>query len=564
MTMRIFRFALSCLFFVPFLACSSTTNPTAEDTGTDQSTLPKDIGPAKDGSSPDGGGKYPPCDTPGAFCDAKNPCAINPRCGADKLCRPTKLQDCDDGLDCTIDTCGGLGRCINDPRPDTCAIFIKDASGQSTLTCFKKGDTSADDPCQVCMPDGKDPLTAKQWSPADSGVCDDGDPCTKDDWCKAGVCAGNDYSKDCPDDGNYCTTLCDGQGGCLTGNPILLPNTCFVDKQCLSANTRRVVQGECSICDPTKATDKLTALADTCGIDGKCVDDGEKHPDGCAKCDVKVDRTKWTHDATSNACLIERSCIPKGQRDASGCLECDPSRAPTEWSKVAGSKEIVYDFDAAGTLPSGFSQTPIQAGSVTPVAWQVRSDGRSTSGQNALYYGNPAANNGKGNYESFNDQTPPQPVPNGGELFLPAVTLPAGQKATMTFKIFMAIEEKATSDRLARELKSGDVLWVKDDVKATHFFSWYEVSFDLSKYAGQTIEPKFIFYTGDSYDNTTEGIYVVTVQGYEALEIMEKTKGPNGDTSAAKRLCGAPRSADSGVGPRNHLLISGRGEELPP
>jgi hypothetical protein len=56
----------------------------------------------------------------------------------------------------------------------------------------------------------------------------------------------------------------------------------------------------------------------------------------------------------------------------------------------------------------------------------------------------------------------------------------------------------------------------------------------------------------------------VTVQGYEALEIMEKTKGPNGDTSAAKRLCGAPRSADSGVGPRNHLLISGRGEELPP
>jgi hypothetical protein len=45
---------------------------------------------------------------------------------------------------------------------------------------------------------------------------------------------------------------------------------------------------------------------------------------------------------------------------------------------------------------------------------------------------------------------------------------------------------------------------------------------------------------------------------------MEKTKGPNGDTSAAKRLCGAPRSADSGVGPRNHLLISGRGEELPP
>jgi signal transduction histidine kinase len=45
---------------------------------------------------------------------------------------------------------------------------------------------------------------------------------------------------------------------------------------------------------------------------------------------------------------------------------------------------------------------------------------------------------------------------------------------------------------------------------------------------------------------------------------MEKTKGPNGDTSAAKRLCGAPRSADSGVGPRNHLLISGRGEEVPP
>jgi hypothetical protein len=66
------------------------------------------------------------------------------------------------------------------------------------------------------------------------------------------------------------------------------------------------------------------------------------------------------------------------------------------------------------------------------------------------------------------------------------------------------------------------------------------------------------------YNVGDRALTAVTVQGYEALEIMEKTKGPNGDTSAAKRLCGAPRSADSGVGPRNHLLISGRGEELPP
>lgn len=369
------------------------------------------------------------------------------------------------------------------------------------LTCFKKNDTNPADACQICGPSKSDPTSYTQWRPRSGGSCDDGDPCTKDDYCRAGVCQGEDFSDLCPEDGLYCTSRCDGMGGCLA-QPVLTPNTCLIDNQCQQPNQRRFVQGQCQTCDPSKSATSWTVLTDVCGIDGKCVENGEKHPDGCAVCDTTKDRLNWTHDGSNTACFIERSCIAANTKDSIGCLICDPTRAKTEWSTVAGAQKMTYDFEGSTTFPSGFSAEPTApSDNSTPVKWQVRSGGRSVSGTNAIYYGDPTAHNGTGDYNTGL-------VGNGAKLYLPPIVLPAGKKAALTFKIYMAIEDHERGDLLALELKQGAVLWKKSDVAKDRFFSWAEIRVDLSAYAGQTIEPFFNFHTMDFNNNGTEGIYI--------------------------------------------------------
>jgi hypothetical protein len=87
-------------------------------------------------------------------------------------------------------------------------------------------------------------------------ACDDGDLCTHDDECAAGVCAGVPYA--CFD-GEDCTSdLCDGEGTCAF--PL-----------------------------------KLERLGSSCLIDGKCYTTGELAPDNeCAQCRPNTSNETWT------------------------------------------------------------------------------------------------------------------------------------------------------------------------------------------------------------------------------------------------------------------------------
>ncbi len=133
-------------------ACGDDTRP----------TTPRDAAPADSARADTGGG-----DDAGA-----------------ETCRGD--ADCDDGHDCTVDTCAVGGRCRHTPLDERC--------GAGERCTAERGCT------QGCV---------------DSSDCDDGRFCNGAEQCLSGMCVPARSAPDC-DDGNACTTdVCDDAiGGC--------------------------------------------------------------------------------------------------------------------------------------------------------------------------------------------------------------------------------------------------------------------------------------------------------------------------------------------------------------
>ena len=363
------------------------------------------------------------CTEPGKACNANDTCAINPICDKDKKCRPTSVMNCDDGLECTKDTCKGAGMCINTPQAGYCKLVVKAKPGQTCkslkqsgptadagvgdagaagdggtasdaghsadsgagstktlLCCFTKGERNPNNNCQTCDPDvGGDASAGKgyaiTWSPATGGVCSDGDPCTRNDFCQNGTCQGTSYAGQCSD-GLACTTdACDGKGGCL-GHKIL-GGWCVIDGACHKKDALNP-SGQCSGCDPAKSQSQWSQLSNTCLINNKCYAHGNKHPKGCARCDTIASKTAWTinsghcfvgdlchkagakHPANScstcqpkknptgwspalNVCSIGGKCQSKGDKHPAGCAVCDPAVSTSKWIVAGAGQCFIYD-----------------------------------------------------------------------------------------------------------------------------------------------------------------------------------------------------------------------------
>lgn len=300
-----------------------------------------------------------PCSTPGAACNAHDSCAVNPVCGQDLLCHPVAIQKCDDGLDCTENICAGQGLCDFKPIEGMCALKVRE-EGKYVVKCFKEGDRKPDDECYECKPD-KDSL---EWSPKNGGTCDDGDACTKDDYCQNGTCAGADYSDLCNDDIS-CTVDCDGLGGCLTDRPIK-EGYCFIDETCYGDTAPN--PDNCSTCDASKSQTAWSATPNTCLIDNTCYDPGDKHAGGCAECDPTVAIDKWTVKVTDK-CLIDNICVDPQAQDSLQCGECDPTKDKYDWSPIAGKCKIFgICYDTGHKHPGGCAECDP---TVDATAWTV-------------------------------------------------------------------------------------------------------------------------------------------------------------------------------------------------
>ncbi len=343
-------------------ACADDFETKYEDTGAG-----KEVGASPSDSSkythlPDGYVPYA-CTNPGQSCNAHDPCAINPVCSKDGKCIPQTLMNCDDGLACTLDTCAGAGMCDNRPKTGTCALPVRVAANQTCkdlkldggwkagstpdggaaktiMCCFSENDRNPNDGCLACVPKqggGDAGVTgdSKKWTPANGGYCDDGNACTRNDYCQNGQCKGTSYQSQCSD-GYSCTVdVCDGKGGCL-GNK-LKSDYCLINGTCYKENTAHPT-GLCQTCAPKKSQSSWSFVSNTCTIGGKCYNKGAKHTGGCAGCAPAISTTKWV--VPGSACLIKNLCKKTGAKDTTGCSACDPTKDRYDWSALPGVCKI--------------------------------------------------------------------------------------------------------------------------------------------------------------------------------------------------------------------------------
>ncbi len=284
------RLTLLLALVVAAAACDDTQPDTSNaDTSTADASNPDtlgvdtqtDAGAQADTTGPDTG----PADVSGDDCSKPSDCK-----GALKTCQQW--------------TCN-LGACVAVGAPDGAICQDGDACNPglcNTGVCKSKPVScpTASAPCRV---NACHPATGKcsETDAADGAACDDGQACSQDDTCLAGVCqAGKGACEcksdaDCPDDKDLCNGVpyCDTQAGkCATNAATTV--TCPTGKDTACAkNTCTPATGACAmapqpdktpcddgdVCTSGDACAKGACVAgeDTCGCkkDADCTDDGD-------------------------------------------------------------------------------------------------------------------------------------------------------------------------------------------------------------------------------------------------------------------------------------------------
>ena len=268
----------------------------------------------------------------GGACDDGDLCTDADTCDGG-ACQGTPYVCEDDELTCTNAQCGaGPGECEQVLAADFCLI-----SG----TCYPKNDGNPGFPCQVCRPS----VSSSSWTYV-GGDCDDGDPCTRNDSCSNGICAGESFS--CNDNRSCTDDTCDGQG-C---NFEVIAGNCLIDGTCLADQTLDPTN-PCRICDasavpPTSWTNRPSGTScedgltctepDTCDGMGICVPGGSTcTPDWCedatctsgSGCDITL---------KPNHCRIAGTCYQNGDLNpANACQRCSAANDTEAWTSATSS-----------------------------------------------------------------------------------------------------------------------------------------------------------------------------------------------------------------------------------
>jgi hypothetical protein len=264
------------------------------------------------------------------------------------------VEHCDDGNDCTVNSCAGeegcvlenlsQGECVDD---DACTIgdhCEAGVCGGLPIVC-DDGNPCTDDLC-----DGVGGCTGD----FNHVECDDGDPCTVADTCNQGVCVGYAVECNCLADED-CEALddddvCNGTLHCDTSQ---VPYVCVVAKETIVVCPEPQDGGSICVkggCDPdTGACIEVSVNngfacddGDPCSIGDQC-DDGECVPGVAANCDdgevcttdvcmpgsgcVNLDNTSVCNDGdvcTTNDVCADGDCMPG---PALACADTNPCTA---------------------------------------------------------------------------------------------------------------------------------------------------------------------------------------------------------------------------------------------
>ena len=200
-----------------------------------------------------------------ADCDDQNACTTGDHC-ENNVCTFSGATPCADDDPCTSDTCDPAIGCVFEQHTgpcdddDVCTVGDHCQAGECTPT----GQMICNDG-NVCTDDSCDPQAGCTFAP-NIDVCDDDNPCTKDDKCAGGWCIAG-AMLDC-DDNNLCTDdSCDpvqecvnvpNQESCDDSN-VCTDDSCDAQLGCqYDSNSADCPGGKCSSgqCVPSQACQK--------------------------------------------------------------------------------------------------------------------------------------------------------------------------------------------------------------------------------------------------------------------------------------------------------------------
>lgn len=300
--------------------------------------------------------------------DDGTPCADTDACTTDELCLSGECTlaavDCDDAVDCTLDSCEPLIGCVHTPSAEACEDAVEctvdsclllegclhtpdngpcdDGVGCTVDVCSEDTgcehleDTGPCDDAVACTLDICD-LETGCYSVPDDALCEDGSPCTADT-CDSEGCSAEHLDGPC-EDGNLCTQddLC-VEGACQTGTPL----DCDDGDPCTKDGCDPS-DGECSTKPQEDGTscedDSACTQPDACE-EGVCVSGPE------ATCDDAIDCTLDTCDPTTG-------CQYEG--DDAGCDDANPCTTDLCVVGQGCVHEPVTDFTACDDGVTGTS-----------------------------------------------------------------------------------------------------------------------------------------------------------------------------------------------------------------
>ena len=279
----------------------------------------------------------------GLSCDDSDACTGASRC-KDGACYADPDSDisCDDGAECTLDSCDPEQGCVYAAKEGSCddgdVCTLGDTCQDGTCVASEELECTTENQCMnaVC-----EPTTGCTELPKLEGVaCDDGNACTDGDACLDGSClAGQsicdcETDADCPDDDD----LCNGVPTCVANECIIAADSipqCNSAIECIALNCVPAT-GECEeepVPNGTPCVDGLGCTEDSKCAAGACVGTpklcDDANPCTVDSCDEAVGACVFT--ALDGPCDDGEPCTLGDKCLNGGC--------------VGGSKDLCPDGD---------------------------------------------------------------------------------------------------------------------------------------------------------------------------------------------------------------------------
>ncbi len=270
-------------------------------------------------------------------CTDGNACTEGDAC-AGGACIGGKLAKCDDGNQCTIDTCDPVSGCkttnstapCDDQNPCTVSDLCATGACSGTAKTCNDGNVCTTDSCDAGVAGGC------VYTPSTGGTCNDGNACTTNDACAQGVCTGADAGCACGKDTD-CAGFEDGDAcnGTLMCDKSAVPYKCKVNPLTIVTCAIGSDQSpECASVACVAATGKCQVNTinegNSCGTSNPCTTTGKCNAGLC----TGGSATQNCDDL--NACTTD-SCDPKlGCQHAYNTGTCDDGNKCTLGDTCSG------------------------------------------------------------------------------------------------------------------------------------------------------------------------------------------------------------------------------------